>query len=431
MKKKILLVNPPILDFSAYDFWLKPYGLLRVGGYLRNKAELTLFDFLDRSHPVSRSKALRSDPWGRGKFLAISVEKPKEFAGFPRRFRRYGLPRSLFRDFLASKGPFDAVLVQTNMTYWYLGVKEVLRTVDDMMPGTKIVLGGIYATLCPEHASGLGADLVVEGCSLQGLWNLLDLEPDETETPYWEGYEKLTAGVLKLADGCPFRCTYCSVPRIAPDFQPFAPESTWNAFNFLRNRNTQNIVFYDDSLLFQSDRILVPFLERVIEEGFEGNFHTPNALNARFITPEIARLTLKAGFQSYYLGFESGASSWQRKTGGKVSSGELESAVAHLLDAGATPGNITAYLIVGHPDSDIQEVEGSMRLVHSLGIRIMLSEYSPIPGTPDGERCRPWIDLDNPLLHNKTFFALTHLGGTVLQELKDLCARLNAELIEW
>ena len=35
MKPKILLVNPPIYDFSAYDFWLKPAGLLRVAGFLR------------------------------------------------------------------------------------------------------------------------------------------------------------------------------------------------------------------------------------------------------------------------------------------------------------------------------------------------------------------------------------------------------------
>ena len=28
MKPNILLVNPPIYDFAAYDFWLKPYGML-------------------------------------------------------------------------------------------------------------------------------------------------------------------------------------------------------------------------------------------------------------------------------------------------------------------------------------------------------------------------------------------------------------------
>ncbi len=36
MAPRILLVNPPVCDFSAYDFWLKPYGLLRVAGFLRD-----------------------------------------------------------------------------------------------------------------------------------------------------------------------------------------------------------------------------------------------------------------------------------------------------------------------------------------------------------------------------------------------------------
>ena len=33
----LLLVNPPIYDFTAFDFWLRPYGLLRVGGRLGDK----------------------------------------------------------------------------------------------------------------------------------------------------------------------------------------------------------------------------------------------------------------------------------------------------------------------------------------------------------------------------------------------------------
>ena len=31
MGKNILLVNPWIHDFAAYDFWLKPLGLLYLG----------------------------------------------------------------------------------------------------------------------------------------------------------------------------------------------------------------------------------------------------------------------------------------------------------------------------------------------------------------------------------------------------------------
>ena len=48
MRPRILLVNPPIYDFAAYDFWLRPYGLLSVAGQLRGRAEFFLFDYLDR-----------------------------------------------------------------------------------------------------------------------------------------------------------------------------------------------------------------------------------------------------------------------------------------------------------------------------------------------------------------------------------------------
>jgi hypothetical protein len=37
MKLRILLVNPPIYEFSAYDFWLKTYGMLHVAGFLRGQ----------------------------------------------------------------------------------------------------------------------------------------------------------------------------------------------------------------------------------------------------------------------------------------------------------------------------------------------------------------------------------------------------------
>ena len=32
--KKIILINPWIHDFSAYDLWLKPLGLLYIAAYL-------------------------------------------------------------------------------------------------------------------------------------------------------------------------------------------------------------------------------------------------------------------------------------------------------------------------------------------------------------------------------------------------------------
>src|SRR5881398_2659269 len=99
MRPRILLVNPPIYDFSAYDFWLKPYGLLKVAGFLRGQAELRLFDYLDRLHSALATPS-RSDQWGRGPFPACVIPKPEIFAGMRRHYRRYGVPRAEFQRLL-------------------------------------------------------------------------------------------------------------------------------------------------------------------------------------------------------------------------------------------------------------------------------------------------------------------------------------------
>lgn len=421
---RILLVNPPLYDFAAYDYWLRPFGLLRVAGFLRGQADLRLFDYLDRLHPA-HPVGLRADPWGRGEFPSVEIPKPAPFARFPRRFRRYGLPRQVFQTFLANEAPFDFALVQTVMTYWYPGVREVLEDLRRHSPGTRIVLGGVYATLCPEHARGLGADLVIEGARLDPLARLLGLELSPESLPFWEGYPRLQVGVLKLAYGCPFRCTYCSVPRVEPTFTPQPVERSLAELDFLVRQGARDVAFYDDALLYRPDKVLLPFLCGVLEQRPSVRFHTPNALNARFVTPALARQMVAAGFRTFYLGFESSAYDWQHRTGGKVYSHELIRAVEHLLCAGADRAGITAYLIIGHPQADLQGVEGSMRFAADQGIRVMLSEFSPIPGTPDGEQCRPWVDLDEPLWHNKTVFAARVLGMAEVNRLKSLCRELN------
>jgi radical SAM superfamily enzyme YgiQ (UPF0313 family) len=166
----------------------------------------------------------------------------------------------------------------------------------------------------------------------------------------------------------------------------------------------------------------------VLKRKVRVNFHTPNALNARFVNSEVARLMVEAGFKCIYLGFESSAYEWQKKTGGKVYSDELARAVDCLVSAGADPAQIHAYLIVAHPLAGEQHVEDSMRYANSLGIEVMLSEFSPIPGTPDGEACRRRVDLDEPLSHNKTAFAILSLGETEMNRLKSLASKLNQQL---
>ena len=425
MKKRILLVNPPIYDFSAYDFWLKPYGLLQASGFLRGKAEFHLFDYLDRFSDLFDSELPHADLWGRGKFHSEKIQKPAIFRDIKRHYRRFGIPRNYFQNYLKQHGPFEVVLMQTMMTYWYLGLDEVIEDLRHHCPDAKIVLGGVYATLSFEHASRLGADLVIKGNNLDPLWSLLEVEPDYHQLPLWEAYPRLYIGVLKLTNGCPFRCTYCSVWYIYPNFHHCDTNRSLSELKMQYHLGARDIAFYDDALLFQPEQGIIPFLQAVLKERIRVNFHTPNALNARHITSDIAKLMVEAGFKTFYLGFESNAHVWQKKTGGKVYAGEFLRAIKHLLAAGASLDDMTAYLIVGHPTEDIKRIEDTMHFVHSLGLRIMLSDFSPIPGTIDGDLCSKWVDLNEPLWHNKTVFPILRMGEEKMDKIKSLCHNLN------
>ena len=371
----VLLVNPPVYDFTAFDFWLRPYGLLRVAGRLRS-CKLTAFDYL-----LSQQR----DAYGRGRFDQQLLPKPAPLADVPRRFYRFGRPRSEFLNLLRSK-TFDVVLVQTVMTYWYLGVREVIEDIRAAQPHAKIILGGVYSTLCPQHAHSLGADQVIEGSDLSGLGL-----PLGDGLPFWEGVDT-EVGVVKITEGCPFRCTYCSVPVVYPDFLARPLDICVEEVRYLVRLGTRHIAFYDDALLFKPDRILLPFLEALLRENLRVSFHTPNALNARFITSDVAGMMVRAGFKTFFLGFESSDYAWQRKTGSKVYAEEFAAAARVLREAGAD--SITAYIIIGHPNSADQDLEASIRFAAQQGTGVMLSEFAPFPARrmarPAG-RLRTWM----------------------------------------
>ena len=421
MKPRILLVNPPIYDFAAYDFWQRPYGLGEIAGMLRSKAEFVLFDYLDRGK-------VKSDQWGRGRFVEQRIAKPAPLRNIRRYFRRYGSARKSFKELLDSSSKFDFAFVQTAMSYWYPGVAEVIEDIRQSRPQAKIVLGGNYATICSEHAKSLGADLVIRGTDLQPLWDFVGIEPDTNQPTLWEAYGQLKTGALKLSDGCPFNCTYCSVPKVYGGFAQRPVEKALAELELMIKLGAENIAFYDDALLYKADDVLVPFLMEVIERGIKVNFHTPNALNARFLTGGLAKLMIRAGFKTFYLGFESSSVKWQEQTGSKVFSEELSTAVEHLKSAGADTDDITAYQILGHPRMDIQELEESMRFVSGLGICGMLADFSPIPGTPDGDACSAWVDMSEPLMHNKTAFTIIRTGFDESNRLKDLQRKVNRQL---
>ncbi|MEO0100294.1 MAG: B12-binding domain-containing radical SAM protein [candidate division WOR-3 bacterium] len=409
--KKALLVNPWIYDFKAFDFFLKPLGLLYLASYLRKfNFQISFLDCLDRYHPfLSEGKKPKVDSFGRGKFISRFIPKPVIYQNIPRRYKRYGLPiEDLERTLNEIERP-DYIFLTSIMTYWYPGVIATITLLRKYFPKTPIILGGIYATLCFSHAQKFsGANLVISGPFETELYKYLPgLKPipfSELPFPAYDLYKKLDYVSILTSRGCPFRCTYCAVPRLFPEFQFRKKEEVIAEIDYYRELGIKNIAFTDDALLCHPE--IKTLLKELAKKNWPINFHTPNGLHPRFLDREIAHLLFSANFKTVYLSLETASPSLQKRTGDKVRTEEFIRAVQFLREAGFDK-EIHTYLIFGLPEQTLSDIKESIDLVLSLGIKCHLAEFSPIPGTEEYKKIG-FDEKTDPLYHNNTaLFYLT------------------------
>ncbi|HMA54732.1 MAG TPA: radical SAM protein, partial [Acidobacteriota bacterium] len=427
--KDLLLINPWIHDFAAYDFWMKPLGLLYAAALIRRHTphRVAFVDCLDRFHPgLAGHRAGKPD--GRGPFPKEAIPKPAVVRGVPRRFSRYGLPVALFEEELARVPRPDAVLLTSGMTYWYPGIQAVVDLVRRKFGHVPVVLGGIYATLCPDHARAeSGADLVVPGPAEEGLLPALAAvlggpsaarpdpsAPDSLPPPAFDLLRDRTWLPVLTSRGCPLRCTYCAGHRLWPGFtqRPAASVLAEIADGHARF-GTRHFAFYDDALLSDKRGHAWPLFEGLASSGLRLAFHTPNGLHLREIDAATARLMRAAGLRSLYLSMESTDPDLMRERGPKASPDDLANALRELEAAGYERSAVSVYLIAGLPGQSAAGVAASIRFVRGLGAVPRLARFSPIPGTAEWSslvRAGVLDDAADPLLHNKTAFAYLKSG---------------------
>jgi radical SAM superfamily enzyme YgiQ (UPF0313 family) len=442
----ILLVNPWIHDFSAYDLWMKPLGLLYLGSILRLYGiEVSLLDLVDLSFLADEERALLRKPkrkiFGQGHFYKEVIPKPEPLRRIPRNYRRYGIPPEWARRRLSFLKRPDLILMTSTMTYWYPGVFETIRFLKRHIPGVPVFLGGIYATLCRTHAEKYSeADCVLPGALHEGMMKSLlnflgeDGSPAFPDFPSWphpafELYPELSYVCLLTRWGCPFSCTYCASPRLMPDWKSRSPEGVVEEIlHWEKTRGICNFAFYDDALLHEAPGHLLPILKSILKRGIQLNFHAPNALHIRWIDEEVADLLFQGGFRTIRLGLETTHEGWQIESGGKVTNAEFQAAIRNLKRAGYGGHDLGVYLMVGLPGQRVEEVQESVAYVREAGARPILVEYSPIPGTPlfeTAKRISPF-DLENePLFHNNSLLPC-QWEGFRLEDYR----RLKAELQE-
>lgn len=417
---RVLCIHPWIVDFAAYNLWIEPLGLMTVAGVLRQAGhDVALIDCLDRQHPGAPAPQSSRDAYGCGQFTKTELPKPAVLAHVPRRWGRYGLPLEVFEAELAAQPRPDAVLVSSMMTYWYPGPFEVIQRAKARWPDVPIALGGIYATLCPEHArTHSAADAVLCGLgerqALQWVNEIAGRPgaadgPPEAVLPAHDLRPSQGYVAVRTARGCPFHCPYCAVHWLyLGGFTPRPVEDVVEEMHWcVEELGATDVAFYDDALLFDARHHIIPILDRMIESGLVVRLHAPNGLHARFINHELAQKMRQAGFVTLRLGLDTASPDGSLRDAGKVDEHSFAQAAEALFTAGFTAREVSAYVLIARPGQSLEAALASARFAQSLGVPVRTAQFSPVPGTAEFDEA---VQLGcilpdaDPLLHNGSVY---------------------------
>ena len=168
----------------------------------------------------------------------------------------------------------DLIYITSLFTYAWEPVHEVVRFYTEKFPRARTIVGGIYATLCPDHLKDAFGDRIEIHRGL--VEEVEDILPDYSLVPDWK------ASILFSSRGCIRKCEFCSVNVLEPEFK--AKQS----IRHLVYPGHKKVIFWDNNFLAS------PYWRDILEElqdiGVKVDFN--QGLDARLITEEVA-LTLR------------------------------------------------------------------------------------------------------------------------------------------
>jgi radical SAM superfamily enzyme YgiQ (UPF0313 family) len=364
--KMALLINPPIYDTRYWDRWSQPYGLLKVATLLKRKGYKT--ELIDCLFPNSGSR------------ITKQLRKRIQIGDVLMTVYHYGLSLKELRvklnrlDFIPNK-----IFVTSIMTYWWESTRDVIDILKDVFPKSEVLLGGIYPTLCPEHAAeNTKADTIVVGevKEASDLWTDLSVYPSPPN------YAVITA-----SRGCPYDCAHCAQKQLnGVGVRHREPEDVVNEITDKNRRfGIGKFAFYEDNILIECKQYFERTIEKLLKKNLKLHLSAPEGFEVRLLYPELLIMMRAAGFRSIYLPLEVASLDDNMRLDQKnVHLDEFEKAVEYCRQAGYKPGirqDLNAFILYGVPNQPMDKlVEAILYAAHLVGnVTPML--YTPVPGS--------------------------------------------------
>lgn len=252
----------------------------------------------------------------------------------------------------------DEINVTSLFTYWSRYVNESVRFYKGLFPDAYVTVGGVYATLMPEHCREYtGCDNVFVGQNLLA---------DRCKPAY--DLVNVDYQIIHGMRGCPNTCSFCGIWRIEN-------ESYKTADDIESEICSNKLIFYDNNMLANPNIINILTMlanklhnERVLkcecQSGFDGRILEKH--------PEYALLLKKARFENIRLAWDFKYESYH----------QVENWINILEDAGYHRKDIFIFMIYNW-NFDYEELENKRLKCYEWGVQISDCRYRPLNQTYD------------------------------------------------
>jgi anaerobic magnesium-protoporphyrin IX monomethyl ester cyclase len=196
----------------------------------------------------------------------------------------------------------------------------------------------------------------------------------------FDTFETFKTYPLLTSRGCPYRCTYCSVPTISgKKWIARSVESVMLELDYAVTVLKMNsVVIVDDNFTLNRERA-ESICRAIIERGYRFTWSCGNGIRADRIWPELARLMFEAGCREVAFGIES----WDPEILASLSKGEERHQIQHGIEVVRAVGmKVTGFFMIGLPGSTYRKDLRSLAVAQ----RLQLDNYYfgltvPYPGT--------------------------------------------------
>lgn len=246
----------------------------------------------------------------------------------------------------------DLIYFTSLFTYAWKPVHDAIAFYKKWYPKAEARLGGIYASLMPEHAGMTGIEVH------RGI-----LDEVENLMPAWDMVPNWRSSVLFSSRGCIRHCPFCGVSICEPNFVAYP------SVRHLIYPGHKQVICWDNNILAS------PYWRIIFQEFISSRLKIDfnQGLDARLLTAEVASALKEMKIETIRLAYDQ-----------TVNRYNLAEAIRNLKGVGFRPKSIFVYVLYNFRDTPNDFLE-RIRDIMEWGVVAYPMRYEPIDSLEKGK----------------------------------------------